>query len=280
MLYEIVARSYSLALARPRGQRINDVILHLALRARGYNNHSSLAQTGEERFLRKFAKTRPALVIDIGANVGGYSQLILDYTKAIVFAFEPLPLAFKRLESLRRRYPSRMLSFNVALGAQEEDLPIYFGEDTSPLASLSKEVNQIDYVGRSNVNSTTVPVRTLDGFADQLAVYSQQIDLIKIDTEGYEWEVLMGSMTLISEFRPKFIQIEFNAHHLFMKRTLLEIGRVLPSYSLFQLLPYGSGMVERSLSDPFTNFFAFSNFVFVNQKNLGDLFDFKNKGPG
>ena len=271
-LYELVARSYSLALARPRGQGINDLILHLSLRARGYNNHSSIAQTGEEKFLRKFAKTQPALVVDVGANVGGYTALILGSTKAVVFAFEPLPLAFKELERLRDSYPKRMMSFNIAVGARDEDLPIFFGEDVSPLASLSKEVNQIDYVGRSNVNSIMVPVRTLDGFAEQLAVYSQQIDLLKIDTEGHEWDVLMGSRSLISEFRPKFIQIEFNAHHLFVKRTLFEIGEVLAGYRVFQLLPYGSGMVERNLSDPFSNFFAFSNFVFVRQENLRDLF--------
>jgi FkbM family methyltransferase len=182
-------------------------------------------------------------------------------------------LAFNELERLRGRFPTRMKSYNVAIGAHEDDLPIFFGEEASPLASLSKEVNFIDYVGRSNVNSIMVPVRTLDGFADEIATYSQQIDLIKIDTEGYEWEVLMGAMNLISDFRPKFIQIEFNAHHLFRKRTLLEIGEVLPGYILLQLLPYGSGMVERNLLDPFSNFFAFSNFVFVREENLGDLTD-------
>ncbi len=56
----------------------------------------------------------------------------------------------------------------------------------------------------------------------------KKIDLIKIDTEGYELEVLIGAKKTIEKFKPKYIQIEYNWHHLFKNVNLLLIGSHVP----------------------------------------------------
>ncbi len=44
--------------------------------------------------------------------------------------------------------------------------------------------------------------------------------MLKIDTEGFEYEVLLGSLKFIDGFRPRIIQIEFNLHHLFRGQSI------------------------------------------------------------
>ena len=54
------------------------------------------------------------------------------------------------------------------------------------------------------------------------------IDFIKIDTEGFEYEVLCGAQKTIKNYRPKFIQIEFNWHQLFTNNSLIDFSKVIP----------------------------------------------------
>ena len=56
------------------------------------------------------------------------------------------------------------------------------------------------------------------------------VDLIKIDTEGYEMNVLKGSRNFIS--KPKFIQIEFNWHQLFTNNSLIDFSKELKTMKL------------------------------------------------
>ena len=57
----------------------------------------------------------------------------------------------------------------------------------------------------------TVPVITLDSYyTKNLKGIFESLDLLKIDTEGFEYEVLMGAQQTILELKPKFIQMEYN----------------------------------------------------------------------
>mgnify|MGYP002655314205 FL=1 len=135
-----------------KGQRLNDVLFQLALRGRGFNNCCDMDSTGEAKFLELLTTTKPLLCVDIGANVGNYSKALIGSTHAKIFAFEPLPDAFFELEMLRQQFPERIRNFQLALGNTREISTLYFGDSKSELASLSKEVNQIDYVGALNLS--------------------------------------------------------------------------------------------------------------------------------
>ena len=56
----------------------------------------------------------------------------------------------------------------------------------------------------------------------------KRVDYIKIDTEGYELEVIEGADELINKLRPKIIQIEFNWHQLFKGQTIYSLSQKLP----------------------------------------------------
>jgi FkbM family methyltransferase len=261
-LFSALARKYVVVARFGFGRTLNDALLHFALRGRGYNNCCDPRFTGELNFIRYLASSSPKLCIDVGANVGTYSNLILEHSSAHVLAFEPLPASFQELELLRTLYPTRVSLFEVGLGHSNTELELMFGEN-SELATLSPEVNQIDYVGASNTNGVLVKVRKLDFYMDEISKLSEEIDLLKIDTEGFEWEVILGAAECIKKFKPKYVQIEFNHHQLFKGNSLFSFASLLPGYRVFQMLPYSQGLVERNAHDPLANVYLYANFVFV-----------------
>jgi FkbM family methyltransferase len=244
-------------------QRVNDKLLQLALHSRGYNNFGRGRQSGEVNFIRILSKFNPRYCIDIGANKGDYSRMLLRLPGTKVVAFEPLPVAFKSLEAVRKEFPDRFECFNLGVADKEATLTLHFGEDDSELASFSTEVNGVGYVGKTNVNTIEAKVVTLDTFLEERG--SEEIDLLKIDTEGYENEVLLGALKTIRNNPPKFVQLEFNHHHLFRSHSLCSLSKLLPGHKPYQLLSFGNGLVARDPSSPESNIFHFSNFIFVRE---------------
>jgi len=267
LIYRSFSKLYLFAFARPSAQKFNNLILQLALRGRGYNNCCDPESTGEAIFIRMLAQNNPKLCIDVGANKGAYSKVLLETTKADVFAFEPLPKAFEQLKALEVIYPERFVCMNVGVGDKSATLDLFYGTEDSELASFSKDVNQIEYVGSHNVNKMSVPVITLDSFLEELGKKHNSIDLLKIDTEGFEYEVLVGAQKTISTLKPRFIQIEYNWHQLFRTQSLRSLANLIPDYDAYQMLPFGSGLVARDLNRPESNIYHYSNFVFIRKNS-------------
>lgn len=238
--------------------QVTEFLLSHALSARGYNNFRNNEESGESFFITEvLAKWRPKLCIDVGANVGNYSLEILKATESHVIAFEPLPLAFHSLVQSTQNFLDRIKLENLGIGESNEELAIHFNPDTSEHASFSVEVDKVSYL--NNFKEVTVPVVTLDSYFEQNSI--REVDLIKIDVEGFETEVFRGAIQVFSEVRPKFVQIEFNWHQLFRNVSLNYFAEKLVGYDVYQLIP--NGWAKRDPKDPYTNIYAFSNFVFV-----------------
>jgi FkbM family methyltransferase len=259
----LIEKLYVKTFGRPSLQKVNDKLLHFALRSRGYLNFADAWESGEANFIRLLVRFNPGLCIDVGANKGNYSRALLGLPETKVIAFEPLPKAFKSLEAIRKEFPDRFRCFNLGIADRDTVLTLHFGEEDSELASYSAEVNHIGFIGRKNVNVVESRVITLDSFLENRT--TEEIDLLKIDTEGYENEVLAGARNTICYNPPKFIQIEFNYHQLFRSQSLYSLSKRLPGYKTYQLLPFGHGLAPRDPSAPETNIYYYSNFVFVRE---------------
>ena len=91
----------------------------------------------------------------------------------------------------------------------------------------------------------------------------KKIDLIKIDTEGYELEVLVGAKKVISKFKPKYIQIEYNWHHLFKNVNLYYFSKFLKGYQAYKIFPFSNELMKINPEKPEHNYFNYSNIVFI-----------------
>lgn len=146
--------------------------------------------------------------IDIGANIGYYSTL---YSKIVglkgkVISIEPSPLNFKYLkENLLIQKLNNFELFNCACGARDSEIKFQLDLRGNKCMIVSDSEKLTD------PNIINVPIRQLDNIIQELKL--QKIDFIKIDVEGYEWEVILGSNNLIKKFHPT-TQIEIHFKRL------------------------------------------------------------------
>lgn len=143
-------------------------------------------------FLVDAASQAGAVAVDVGANVGQHS-LYLAPRVAQVVAFEPWPQARAAfMANLERNGLDNVDIRPVALGDIAADLQ-FFAPSTANLGtgSFVADVNR-------NLPSGTLPVvRGDDALADLT-----RIDVIKIDTEGFEAKVLTGLAGTLRRHRP------------------------------------------------------------------------------
>lgn len=160
----------------------------------------------EDRFQTAMLGTiRPGdIVWDVGANVGFYSKKFSDIvgTSGRIFACEPSPSNLLRLrDSIASRDNVTVLPF--ALGEREEVVRFEQGGDS--LGATSRIVEKAAH------SDGTVDVRVANG--DQMIASGEAAfpNVIKIDTEGFELEVLRGLRNSLRrrELRSLCIEVHF-----------------------------------------------------------------------
>ena len=140
---------------------------------------------------------------------------------------------------------------------------MFYDNNNLQWASFSPELKEIDYLKNSN-KSIKCHISTLDTFLSKnKKLINKKIDLIKIDTEGYELEVLNGAKKAIKKYKPKYIQIEYNWHHLFKNVNLYYFSKILENYQAYKIFPYSKKLIKINPKRPENNYFNYSNIVFI-----------------
>lgn len=168
-----------------------------------------------KRLLDHFGIT---LVLDVGANVGQYAGYLRDagYRGRIV-SFEPLADAHAALTRRAAGDAGWTVAPRMALGASmgEVELNVSNDRDMSSLLPMRAEILEASPTSHT-VARETVRVATLDSvFAD----YARDADrvLLKIDTQGYERQVLEGAQRSLA--RLTGVQLELSLVPLYDGET-------------------------------------------------------------
>jgi FkbM family methyltransferase len=143
---------------------------------------------------------------DVGANDGETIRHARNrFRNCRITAFEPHPNTFLKLTENIRKYRNVEL-MNLALGSEIADKTM-FEYDLSKLNSL---LPNAQFAVRFGTVPRQIHVRcmTVDSFCSERGV--KQIDVLKIDTEGFDFEVLKGARSMLAQQAIKFISFEFN----------------------------------------------------------------------
>lgn len=238
--------------------KFNKLLLDLCLSALGYGNWRSMKESGEEFFIKKYLSNKPInLCLDIGANIGNYSKLLLEETNSKVISFEPQPFVFKKLSDNLYNYSDRTTLVNKGISNKSGALKIHYNENQPSLASFVEEVNHLEHI--QNNETLEVEVTSIDDFCRENQI--TEIDFIKIDVEGFEYEVLEGAFETFKSIKPKYIQIEYGWHQLIRNTTLNYYAKKLSNYNVYQLIYNNMKLVDPK--DSYANFHLYSNFVFI-----------------
>lgn len=143
-------------------------------------------------------------VVDCGANIGIITSQLCAAVgpTGAVWACEPVPANVRRLESLKAANGiSQLTVIARAIGAEPGTAVIGLPPPgRSGWASITKSFGMADH--------TEVPVDTLDRLATT-SPPGRRLRLLKIDVEGYEFEVVAGAAELLATHTP-LIYCEFN----------------------------------------------------------------------
>jgi FkbM family methyltransferase len=156
--------------------------------------------------------------VDVGANIGYFSvlaaSLVGDAGK--VFAFEPDPDNFQLLCA-----NAELNGLNDSIMAVQAGLSDAAGEGQLYLSEDNLGDHQI-YAGVES--RASLPIELYNGSL-YLEKRIQRVDLVKVDTQGSEFQVMAGLMPLLSQLRqPPRIMIELTPHAL---RAAGSSGRAL-----------------------------------------------------
>jgi FkbM family methyltransferase len=255
-LRSILTDAFARAFARPSLARLNKALMYLGARGLGLYNLSSERLSGERFFLEHVVPRGVRTVFDVGANEGDYVSTLSElHPTAHIFAFEPHPRTFERLKKRHGSGPAKL--FNLAVSDTRGSLKLFDLADTagSQLASLSADA--LEPLKRP-VTSWSVQATTLDQFCEENCV--ETIDLLKIDTEGFELSILRGAQRLLDARRIAYIQFEFNEMSAATHSHMRDFKQLLKHHRLFRLLP--AGMLPLTDESPFySELYGYQNVV-------------------
>jgi len=138
-------------------------------------------------------------VVDVGANMGQFYSSIRDIGyKKVIYSFEPLLPAYTNLLELARK-DKLLKTFNFALGGEDGEgiINISSASVFSSLLNISDYGKNI-YPQMESKTSQKIKIRTINSCLKEGLIHSGNSILLKMDTQGYDIEVLKGADNILS----------------------------------------------------------------------------------
>jgi len=195
----------------------------------------------------------PKVVFDVGANIGQtVSKWSRFFPKAQYYCFEPVRATMETLKKNTARLKN-VRYYQCALGAEKSQAEIALFDDSS----LNSFINPMKETGKEK---EVVQIDTLDGICQSEGI--NFIDFLKIDTEGFDIEVLKGATSMLKDSRITFIQVEAG---------MIPQNKLHAPFQAFvdYLAPYGYilfGIYEQRLEWTGEKRLSYSNPVFISEK--------------
>lgn len=161
------------------------------------------------------------LLIDIGANTGqsAIQARHEGYTKQIL-SFEPLLNAYESLCKNSEKDSKWSVFKRCAIGSQPSISLINVAGNSGSSSILDMLPRHINAAPESQYCSTQeIEIITLDSIFDEISKGHKSI-FLKIDTQGYEHEVLAGSINSLNKI--KAVQLELSTTPLYSAQHLYD----------------------------------------------------------
>jgi FkbM family methyltransferase len=156
-----------------------------------------------KKLLTHFGITK---VLDVGANIGQYAKELRKIKfEGEIISFEPISSVFETLKKNTKKDP-KCTAKNFALGDRNETKTINISKNLASSSffnrakHLEENARQTEYVSEEQVE-----IKPLDSIYDTLCS-SNDIVFLKLDTQGYEKNILNGAKESLKKI--KGIQIE------------------------------------------------------------------------
>lgn len=169
----------------------------------------------EFQVIKPICRQLTGVLVDVGANVGAFTLLLRSASPLPIIAYEPQPFLFKLLQgNIGFNRLTDVDARNIACGSRPGEVAFSIGINGSIVCDAAKAGKKLSTPGPASTDweqeaETTqagdavvnVPVTTLD---EDLAG-APPVALLKIDCEGFEYDVLQGAANIIRRHRPRLV---------------------------------------------------------------------------
>ena len=183
-----------------------------------------------ELYLKKNFSSDINTVFDVGCYTGIFMDVCLKVygSTTQIFAFEAEKEIFNKLDKYRNLENVKI--YNIGIGDENTvaNLNVSYQKGTSTFSQLNQHSKYLNFKTkllkeRVFIRQEQVRMQTIDMIAVSNDI--TQIDLLKIDTEGYELAVLKGAVQSI--VNTKIILIELSSHDMYLNYDKNEIEQFL-----------------------------------------------------
>ncbi|MFN6946601.1 MAG: FkbM family methyltransferase [Cytophagaceae bacterium] len=174
------------------------------------------------------------VIFDIGANEGHYSLSLSNIIgeRSKIYCFEPSKKTFEKLKRNVSHIDGIILN-NLGFGDKEQKLILYHTSESTGLSSLYGNNPLTEFTEEEEINLSTIT-----GFCNSNRI--SEIDFLKVDVEGHEYNVLLGATEMIRERRIKFIQFEMGECNIVSRTFFRDFYELLKdNYIIYRVLPDG-----------------------------------------
>ena len=183
-------------------------------------------------------------VLDVGANSGQFSKNLrrIGYKRQII-SFEPILSAFNELKKNSKK-DKKWDVFNFALGDDEKESEINISQNSlsSSILNIKKE-HLISEPKSKYIRREKILIKKLDSLNEIFKNYNNIY--LKIDTQGYEENILNGAKSLIKSI--KGLQLEMSVYPLYEGQLLFN-----EFFEKLEKLDFEIWDIERTFTNPNT----------------------------
>jgi FkbM family methyltransferase len=218
---------------------LNAMVKRAARRAGFDVRRHNVSGSEEARFQATLSTHRINLIFDVGANEGQFARHLREsgYRGRIV-SFEPIAAVWDKLKAASASDPLWEAAPRGAVGAEDGDIEFHISANSVSSSALNILDTTVKAApGASYVGTECLPVRRLDSVGAEY-VHPDSVLFIKIDTQGFEQQVLQGATEMLK--KAAGLQLEVSLVQLYENQSLYDelIGSLKAlGFELWDFLP-------------------------------------------
>jgi FkbM family methyltransferase len=169
---------------------------------------------------RQFMPGKPSVILDIGANQGFFSlKLKKLYPDAHIIAVEPNPIEFDKLQKnmIANKCCDTINIENLAVADTTGVINMEIVPQIGAIGGKKVSIPERSWMKDEFVKTIQVHSTSLDDLLKKYS-FSKRIDLVKIDVEGFEFDILKNSKSL-----NKIDRVVIEYHSKKLKKDLIEV---------------------------------------------------------
>ena len=202
--------------------------------------------TNDVIYLLKKNHIASPVIFDVGAFQGNWIKNYLkSFPKLKGFLFEPYRISYEYLIK-RFKNKNRLSIFNIALSSEIGFLEVNINTKAYTNSLLELDPSAPDSWKNDELkhkDKMKVRVNTLDSFYKNISKNINQINLLKLDVQGLEYEVLKGGHNLLDKKLVDIILIEMLVVPTYKKES--QLSKLFEIFENYDYVLYGIYDIER-----------------------------------